>query len=110
MSADVSAVVVFVVCIAILIPLALLGYRQSKRAEAASGDAVGTNFLSGLAFLFAFLASPLGILFAHFSLRQITRTGASGVRLSVAALWIAYALTVVQLCVLLWGSFTGYFH
>ncbi|MCU1478770.1 MAG: hypothetical protein JWQ64_3463 [Subtercola sp.] len=110
MSSSASAIVVFAVSILILIPLAMLGYRQSKRALAASDSFVGSNFLSGVAFVFAFLASPFGILLAHLSLRQITQTGASGVRLSIAALWIAYGLTVVQLIALLWGSLTGYFH
>ncbi|GGF14733.1 hypothetical protein [Subtercola lobariae] len=110
MSTTASTIVVYLIALAILVPLAMLGYRQAKRAAAASDGDVGTTFLSGVAFLFAFIASPLGILFAHLSLRQIAHTGASGVRLSVAALCIAYALTVLQLTLLLWGSFTGYFH
>ncbi|MCU1479448.1 MAG: hypothetical protein JWQ19_234 [Subtercola sp.] len=100
----------FVVCVAILVPLFLLGVRQSKRALAVSDDEVGSSFLSGVAFVFAFLASPLGILFSHLALREVTFTGRSGARLSTAALYIAYGLTVVQLALLLWGSITGYFH
>ncbi|MEF2979359.1 hypothetical protein [Subtercola sp. YIM 133946] len=109
MSEAAASIAVFVLCLVILVPLAMLGYRQSRRAAAVSDSDVGANFLSGVAFVFAFLASPLGILLAHLSLRQITLSGASGWRLSTAALWIAYGLTVVQLAALLWGSLTGYF-
>ena len=72
-----------------------------------SDESVGSNFLAGAAFLFAFLASPLGILFAHLSLRQIARSGASGIRLAIAGLYIGYALTLVQLGVLLSISLNG---
>lgn len=102
MSAATQAVAVFVLCLATMVPLALLGYRQSKRAKAAGDDEIGSSFLAGVAFLFAFLASPLGILFAHLALRQISRTGMSGARLATAALWIAYGLTLAQLVALLW--------
>ncbi|GAA0999692.1 hypothetical protein GCM10009563_25940 [Subtercola frigoramans] len=109
-NSEIAALGVFVLCIAILIPLAILGYHQSKRARAVSDDEIGSSFLAGVAFLFAFLASPLGILFAHLALRQIIRTGVAGARLATAALWVAYALTLLQLVALLWGSLTGYFR
>ncbi|MEA9985876.1 hypothetical protein [Subtercola sp. RTI3] len=110
MSNTVGAIVVFVLCLAILAPLFRLGLGQVGRARAATDDDVSSNFLGGVAFVFAFLASPLGILFSHLSLRQIARAGASGAGLAVAAFFIAYALTVIQLALLLWGSLTGYFH
>ncbi|RFA22716.1 DUF4190 domain-containing protein [Subtercola boreus] len=100
MTSATPSILVLVLCLAVLAPLAFLGFRQSRRAAAASDESVGSNFLAGMAFLFAFLASPIGILFSHLSLRQITRTGASGVRLAIAGFYISYALTVVQLVVL----------
>ena len=96
-----SSVLVFVLSLVVLAPLAVLGYRQTKRARAASDEHTGSSFLAGMAFLFAFLASPLGILFSHLSLRQIARTGASGVGLAVAGFYISYTLTIAQLAVLL---------
>lgn len=96
-----ASILVFVLCLAVLAPLAVLGYRQTRRAIAATDPRLGSNFFAGVAFLFAFLASPIGILFAHLSLRQIARTGASGVGLAIAGFYISYTLTVVQLALLL---------
>ncbi|WP_116410465.1 DUF4190 domain-containing protein [Subtercola boreus] len=96
-----SAILVFALCLLVLAPLAVLGYRQTRRAAAATDPDVGSNFLAGMALLFGVLASPVGILFSHLSLRQIARTGASGAGIATAGFYISYTLTVLQLAVLL---------
>lgn len=54
---------------------------------------LGTNTMSILALIFAFVFSPLGIVFGHIARGQIRRTGEQGAGLATAGLVLGYVFT-----------------
>jgi hypothetical protein len=66
----------------------------------AGGAARGTNVMAILSLIFAFVFSPLGIVFGHIAKGQIRRTGEAGSGLATAGLVLGYIFTI--LFILLW--------
>jgi peptidyl-prolyl cis-trans isomerase B (cyclophilin B) len=58
-----------------------------------------TNALAIVSLVCAFLFAPLGIIFGHISLSQISKTGEEGRGLAVAGLVISYLITVLTIVV-----------
>lgn len=57
----------------------------------------GTNTMAILALVFAFVFSPLGIVFGHLSKKQIRQTGEQGEGLATAGLVLGYIFTGLYL-------------
>jgi hypothetical protein len=57
----------------------------------------GTNVMSILSLVFAFVFSLLGIVFGHIAKKQIRRTGEGGSGLATAGLVLGYIFTVLWL-------------
>jgi Domain of unknown function (DUF4190) len=55
----------------------------------------GTNVMSILSLVFAFVFAPLGIVFGHIAKKQIRRTGEGGSGLATAGLVLGYIFTVL---------------
>jgi hypothetical protein len=70
--------------------------------------AAQTNTMAILALVFAFVFSPLGIVFGHMAKRQIARTGEQGGGLATAGLVLGYIFTgiLVAWCAF-WVIFAG---
>jgi hypothetical protein len=69
----------------------------------------GTNVMSILSLVFAFVFAPLGIVFGHIAKKQIRRTGEGGSGLATAGLvlgyifavlWILYVIFIIVVLVL----------
>jgi large-conductance mechanosensitive channel len=65
------------------------------RPAAAAGQVDGTNVMAILSLVFAFVASPVGIVFGHIAKRQIRRTGQQGNGLATAGLVLSYIFTII---------------
>jgi hypothetical protein len=63
---------------------------------------VGTNTMAVLSLVFAFVFSPLGIVFGHIAKGQIRRTGEAGSGLATAGLVLSYVFVVLAI---LWIAF-----
>lgn len=61
----------------------------------AGGTVAGTNVMAILALVFAFVFSPLGIIFGAVAKRQIARTGEQGRGLATAGFWLGIVFTVL---------------
>jgi hypothetical protein len=70
---------------------------QSNRDVAPAGAVRGTNVMAILSLVFAFVFSPLGIVFGHISKRQIRRTGEGGGGLATAGLILGYIFTILAI-------------
>lgn len=55
----------------------------------------GTNVMAILSLVFAFVFSPLGIVFGHVAKGQIRRTGEGGSGLATAGLVLGYIFTIL---------------
>jgi Domain of unknown function (DUF4190) len=55
----------------------------------------GTNVMSILSLVFAFVFAPLGIVFGHIAKKQMRRTGEGGSGLATAGLVLGYIFTVL---------------
>ena len=55
----------------------------------------GTNVMSILSLVFAFVFAPLGIVFGHIAKKQIRRTGEGGSGLATAGLVLGYIFAVL---------------
>jgi hypothetical protein len=65
-------------------------------AAAPSGGAVrGTNVMAILSLVFAFVFSPLGIVFGHIAKGHIRLTGEGGSGLATAGLVLSYIFTII---------------
>ena len=62
------------------------------QAPATTGN---TNVMAILALVFAFVFSPLGIVFGAIAKRQIRETGEQGMGLAKAGFWLGLVFTVV---------------
>ncbi len=69
------------------------------QAPATTGN---TNVMAILALVFAFVFSPLGIVFGAIAKRQISQTGEQGMGLAKAGFWLGIAFTVLSV---LWVVF-----
>lgn len=70
-----------------------------------------TNTMSILALIFAFVFSPLGVVFGHIGLSQIKRTGEQGRGLAIAGLVIGYlgiAVIVLYLALIFFAIAIGF--
>ena len=61
-----------------------------------------TNVMAILALVFAFVFSPLGIVFGAIAKRQINETGEQGMGLAKAGFWLGIVFTVLSV---LWFVF-----
>jgi Domain of unknown function (DUF4190) len=61
----------------------------------AGGTVGGTNVMAILALVFAFVFSPLGIIFGAVAKRQIARTGEQGRGLATAGFWLGIVFTAL---------------
>ncbi|RKN48455.1 DUF4190 domain-containing protein [Micromonospora endolithica] len=73
-------------------------HKQSGAPAAARG----TNVMAILALVFAFVFSPLGIVFGHLAKKQIRQTGEQGEGLAKAGLILGYIFTILGV---LWIAF-----
>lgn len=71
-------------------------------APPATDHVRGTNVMAILSLVFAFIISPLGIVFGHIAKRQIRRTGEAGSGLATAGLVLSYIFTILGI---LWVVF-----
>jgi hypothetical protein len=62
---------------------------------APAGAVRGTNVMAILSLIFAFVFSPLGIVFGHIAKSQIRRTGEGGSGLATAGLVLGYIFTIL---------------
>ncbi len=60
-----------------------------------AGPVAGTNVMAILALVFAFIFSPLGIVFGAVAKRQIRQTGEQGSGLAKAGFWLGIVFTVL---------------
>jgi hypothetical protein len=68
---------------------------QSSRDVAPASGVRGTNVMAILSLVFAFVFSPLGIVFGHIAKSQIRRTGEGGSGLATAGLILSYIFTIL---------------
>ncbi|MDG4785261.1 DUF4190 domain-containing protein [Micromonospora sp. WMMD1102] len=62
----------------------------------AGGTVRGTNVMAILSLIFAFVFSPLGIVFGVIAKRQIQQTGEQGSGLAKAGFWLGIVFTVLS--------------
>lgn len=69
---------------------------QAPAQTQASANTGNTNVMAILALVFAFVFSPLGIVFGHIAKKQISRTGEQGMGLAKAGFWLGIVFTVLS--------------
>ncbi|WP_428833228.1 DUF4190 domain-containing protein [Micromonospora coerulea] len=68
----------------------------AEHPHTAAAPAVrGTNVMAILSLVFAFVFSPIGIVFGHIARKQIRRTGEQGSGLATAGLVLSYVFTIL---------------
>ncbi|MFC7546193.1 DUF4190 domain-containing protein [Plantactinospora sp. GCM10030261] len=73
-----------------------MSYEDSKQPQTThAGQVSGTNTMAILSLVFAFVFSPLGIVFGHIAKNQIARTGQDGAGLAKAGLILGYVFTAL---------------
>ncbi|WEO76325.1 DUF4190 domain-containing protein [Cryobacterium sp. SO2] len=77
------------------------GIRQNARAAAVDPDPDATGGLAVLSFVVALILPVIGVVLAHLTLSRIARGQASGRAFAYAALWVGYALIVLELGVVI---------
>lgn len=85
-----------------LVFLLRLGIRQNSAAAAVDPNPDATGALAVLSFVTALILPLIGVVLAHLTLVRIARGQASGRSFAYAALWIGYALLVLELGVVIW--------
>jgi len=68
---------------------------SNPSAPHAGGTVANTNVMAILALIFAFVFSPLGIVFGALAKRQIAQTGEQGAGLAKAGFWLGIAFTAL---------------
>ncbi|MEH0843613.1 DUF4190 domain-containing protein [Micromonospora sp. CPCC 205711] len=71
------------------------GAEHRHPAPVAGGQVRGTNVMAILSLVFAFVFSPVGIVFGHIAKKQIRRTGEQGNGLATAGLVLSYIFTIL---------------
>ena len=84
-----------------LVFLLRFGIRQNAAAAAVDPDPDATGALAVLSFVMALILPVIGVVLAHVTLSRIARGQASGRAFAYAALWIGYALIVLELGVVI---------
>ncbi|MGC5017079.1 DUF4190 domain-containing protein [Micromonospora sp. DT47] len=69
--------------------------EHGHHAPATGGQVRGTNVMAILSLVFAFVFSPVGIVFGHIAKKQIRRTGEQGNGLATAGLVLSYIFTIL---------------
>lgn len=69
---------------------------MTTATQPATGTSRGTNTMAILALVFAFVFSPLGIVFGVVARKQIRRTGEGGAGLAKAGLVLGIVFTVLS--------------
>jgi hypothetical protein len=78
-------------------PYAPAGYQQAGYAPPPPPQAQGTNTMAILALIFAFVFSPLGVIFGFVGRSQIKRTGQKGKGLATAGIVLGLLFIVISI-------------
>ena len=70
-------------------------YAEQHPQVGAAPAVRGTNVMAILSLVFAFVFSPVGIVFGHIAKKQIRRTGEQGNGLATAGLVLSYIFTIL---------------
>jgi hypothetical protein len=84
-----------------LVFLLRFGIRQNAAAAAVDPNPDATGALAVLSFVVALILPVIGVVLAHVTLSRIARGQAGGRTFAYAALWVGYALIVLELGVLI---------
>jgi hypothetical protein len=82
-------------------------YGGQPYPSGAYGQAPGTNTMAILSLVFAFVFSPVGIVFGHIAKKQINERGEQGGGLATAGLVLSYVFTGLGVLVCCGGLLIG---